>query len=195
MSTARIRPTRTLAKLAAVAALGVAPLLAVSPADAASDGAWDRLAECESSGDWGINTGNGYYGGLQFSQPTWEGFGGTQYASRADLASRAQQIATAERVLDVQGWGAWPACTAELGYGAAEAAGSPAPAGDGGTADASPDAAPSSGGAYTVQSGETLSSIATAQGVDGGWRAIFDANRGEISDPTLIYVDQSLQLP
>ncbi len=196
MSTARIRPARRLAKLAAVASLGLAPLLAASPADAASDSAWDRLAECESSGDWGINTGNGYYGGLQFSQPTWEGFGGTQYASRADLASRSQQIATAEQVLDVQGWGAWPACTAKLGYGAAEAAGSPAPGGDGGTSNAAPlDVAPSSGGAYTVQSGDTLSSSAVAQGVDGGWRAIHDANRGEVPDPTLIYVGQTLQLP
>jgi len=196
MSTARIRPARTLAKLAAVATLGLAPLLAVSPADAASDSSWDRLAACESGGDWGINTGNGYYGGLQFSQSTWEGFDGTQYASRADLASRSQQIATAEKVLDVQGWGAWPACTAELGYGAADAAGSPAPADDGGTADAAPSgSAPSDGGDYTVQSGDTLSSIAAAQGVDGGWRAIADANRGEIADPTLIYVGESLQLP
>lgn len=196
MSTARTRPARTVAKLAAVAALGAAPLLAVPPADAAGDSAWDRLAACESSGDWGINTGNGYYGGLQFSQATWEGFGGTQYASRADLASRSQQIATAEKVLDVQGWGAWPACTAELGYGAAEAAGSPAPAGDGSTADgAGSDGGGSTGGGYTVRSGDTLFSIADAQGVDGGWRAILDANRGAVSDPTLIYVGQTLQLP
>jgi hypothetical protein len=91
----RIRPARTVAKLAAVVALGAIPLFSASPAEAASGATWDRLAECESSGDWSINTGNGYYGGLQFSQPTWEGFGGTQYAPRADLATRSEQIATA----------------------------------------------------------------------------------------------------
>jgi hypothetical protein len=76
---------------------------------------WDELAQCESRGDWHINTGNGYYGGLQFWQPTWEGFGGTEFAPRADLASREHQIVVAERVLAVQGWNAWPACSRKLG--------------------------------------------------------------------------------
>jgi hypothetical protein len=69
---------------------------------------------CESGGNWSINTGNGYYGGLQFSAGTWAGFGGTEYAPRADLASKSQQIAIAERVLAVQGPGAWPTCGANL---------------------------------------------------------------------------------
>lgn len=87
-----------------------------APAPAAPSGSvWDRLAQCESGGNWAINTGNGYYGGVQFAQGTWEGHGGTQYAPRADLATREQQIATAERVLASQGWGAWPACSAKLG--------------------------------------------------------------------------------
>ncbi|NYS17607.1 transglycosylase family protein [Streptomyces sp. SJ1-7] len=76
---------------------------------------WEKVAACESSGDWAVNTGNGYYGGLQFSGPTWAAFGGTQYAPRADLATRDQQIAIAERVLDGQGPGAWPACSVKAG--------------------------------------------------------------------------------
>ncbi|HLR97437.1 MAG TPA: transglycosylase family protein, partial [Jiangellaceae bacterium] len=99
------------AGIAASAAIGIAlPLGMSGTASAASDSTWDSLAECESGGDWSINTGNGYYGGLQFSQQTWEAFGGTEYASSADQASRGEQIATAEKVLDGQGWGAWPAC-------------------------------------------------------------------------------------
>lgn len=76
---------------------------------------WDRLAQCESGGNWAINTGNGFFGGLQFTQQTWEGFGGAEYAPRADQATREQQIAVAEKVQASQGWGAWPACTASLG--------------------------------------------------------------------------------
>ncbi|TYP90428.1 transglycosylase family protein [Blastococcus xanthinilyticus] len=75
---------------------------------------WDAVARCESGGNWSINTGNGYYGGLQFSASTWTGFGGGEFAPRADLASREQQIAVAERVLDVQGRGAWPTCGRNL---------------------------------------------------------------------------------
>ncbi|WP_170977668.1 transglycosylase family protein, partial [Blastococcus sp. CCUG 61487] len=71
---------------------------------------WDAVARCESGGNWSINTGNGYYGGLQFSARTWTGFGGGEFAPRADLATREQQIAVAERVLAVQGRGAWPTC-------------------------------------------------------------------------------------
>ena len=78
-------------------------------------GVWDRLAQCESSGNWHINTGNGFFGGLQFLQATWEGLGGLAFAPRADLATREQQIIVAERVLAKQGWGAWPECSRKLG--------------------------------------------------------------------------------
>jgi resuscitation-promoting factor RpfA len=78
-------------------------------------GVWDRLAQCESSGNWAINSGNGFYGGLQFLPATWDGFGGGAFAPRADLASREQQIIVAERVLARQGWGAWPECSRKLG--------------------------------------------------------------------------------
>ena len=98
--------------LVALTAAGVA--LTAAPANAASTDTWDALAQCESSGNWSINTGNGYYGGLQFSASTWSGFGGGEYAPRADLATKEQQIAVAERVLAVQGRGAWPTCGRSL---------------------------------------------------------------------------------
>ena len=75
---------------------------------------WDKIAQCEAGGNWSINTGNGYYGGLQFSPSTWAAFGGLAYAPRADLATQAQQIAVAEKVLLVQGPRAWPTCGALL---------------------------------------------------------------------------------
>jgi hypothetical protein len=78
-------------------------------------GVWDRLAECESRGNWQINTGNGYFGGIQEDLAFWRRYGGLAYAPRPDLASRAAQIAVAERGLAVQGWGAWPACSRLLG--------------------------------------------------------------------------------
>jgi hypothetical protein len=76
---------------------------------------WDRLAQCESSGNWHINTGNGYYGGVQISAETWREAGGRSYARRPDLATRTQQIVVAERILRMQGWGAWPGCAKDLG--------------------------------------------------------------------------------
>jgi hypothetical protein len=84
------------------------------PPPAPSGHDWTAVARCESGGDWSINTGNGYYGGLQFSQTTWDAFGGDAYAPRADLATQGQQIAVAEKVLAVQGPGAWPVCGALL---------------------------------------------------------------------------------
>ncbi|MGK2880758.1 MAG: transglycosylase family protein [Mycobacterium sp.] len=77
--------------------------------------AWDSLAQCEAGGNWAINTGNGYYGGVQFDQNTWERNGGLRYAERADLATREEQIAIAEVTRSRQGWGAWPTCSARLG--------------------------------------------------------------------------------
>lgn len=120
--------------VASTAALGAgAALLAAPIASAAPDSDWDRLAQCESGGNWGINTGNGYQGGLQFSPSTWRAYGGGEFAPTANLASREQQIAVAERTLAGQGWGAWPACSASLGLNSAPtqrtaAAATPAPA-------------------------------------------------------------------
>lgn len=86
-----------------------------APVQAASYLQWDRMAKCESGGNWRANTGNGYYGGLQFSRRTWLAFGGRAYAATANKATRLQQITIAEKVLDTQGWKAWPACSRRIG--------------------------------------------------------------------------------
>lgn len=96
-------------------AFGAAAALMAPTAAAAPDSDWDRLAECESGGNWSINTGNGYHGGLQFSASTWQAHGGGEFAPTADQATREEQIVVAERTLASQGWGAWPACSAQLG--------------------------------------------------------------------------------
>ncbi|MFD7719975.1 transglycosylase family protein [Streptomyces sp. NPDC091387] len=104
------RPSRAvrIATLAGVTGAAIAvPLMGATGASAASVSTWDAVAQCESGGNWSINTGNGYYGGLQFSQSSWAAAGGTQYAARADLASKSQQIAVAEKLLAMQGPGAW----------------------------------------------------------------------------------------
>ncbi|SES30210.1 LysM domain-containing protein [Streptomyces sp. yr375] len=122
--------TRTSSRRAAVlaGAILLAPLgllSATGNAAAADGGVWDRIAQCESGGNWSINTGNGYYGGLQFSAGTWRAYGGTAYASTADKASKAQQISIAAKVQNAQGWGAWPTCSARAGaYGSAPTNGS-----------------------------------------------------------------------
>ncbi|MER7756050.1 transglycosylase family protein [Kitasatospora sp. NPDC097643] len=100
---------------AAVAALPVAGLVTATSASAATTSAWDAVAQCESGGNWSISTGNGFYGGLQFTPSTWAAYGGTAYASQANQASRAQQIAVAEKVLASQGPGAWPVCSGKAG--------------------------------------------------------------------------------
>ncbi|MEU6539900.1 transglycosylase family protein [Streptomyces sp. NPDC047000] len=113
-STARkARTTAVLTGAALLAPLGL--LAAGGDAAAADSGIWDRIAQCESGGNWHINTGNGYYGGLQFSASTWRAYGGTAYAPRADQATRQQQIAVATKVQGAQGWGAWPVCSARAG--------------------------------------------------------------------------------
>lgn len=118
------RHTKQTASFAAKALAGTAAAAALSglvapQASAAPDSDWDRLAQCESGGNWSINTGNGYHGGLQFSPSTWAAYGGTEFAPTANLATREQQIAVAERTLAGQGWGAWPACSAKLGLNSA----------------------------------------------------------------------------
>jgi LysM repeat protein len=128
----RVRPAVLRAALAAIpapapppavpAAPAAAPVSAAAPAPAAPAAApapassggvnWSAIAACESGGNWNANTGNGFYGGLQFTQSTWQAYGGGQYASSADQASASQQIAVAQRVLAGQGIGAWPVCGA-----------------------------------------------------------------------------------
>jgi LysM repeat protein len=191
------RTLRTGAVALGAAAVGIGALAA--PASAAEHD-WSGVAQCESGGNWSINTGNGYYGGLQFSSSTWSGHGGGEFAARADLATPAQQITVAERVLADQGIGAWPTCGRLLTGGTTQAAAAPAPAAKAApapAAKAAPAAAPaaaSSGGSYTVQRGDTLAKIAQAKGVHGGWRALWGANRDKVSNPNKIMVGQRLNL-
>jgi uncharacterized protein YabE (DUF348 family) len=93
--------------------IGTKPGTEVPPV--ANNGVWDALAQCEAGGNWAINTGNGFYGGVQFDQNTWERQGGLRYAPRADLATREEQIAIAEVTRARQGWGAWPTCSGRIG--------------------------------------------------------------------------------
>jgi nucleoid-associated protein YgaU len=191
------------AVLSGVVSAAVAiPMVTAPGAQAASVGTWDKVAECESSGDWQADTGNGYYGGLQFSESSWKAAGGTQYAPRADQATKEQQIATAEKLLDQQGPGAW-ACAGEAGL---SADGAPADVGasssgedDGApkheTHDAGKGETPGSGGGkgdYTVKSGDTLASIASSHGVD--WKQLYEDNKSAIEDADLIHPGQRLQV-
>ncbi|MCS4536434.1 resuscitation-promoting factor Rpf1 domain-containing protein [Corynebacterium sp. HS2168-gen11] len=110
------KSSTTFTKLAVTTlAVGTASAMVSPTAIAAPDSDWDRLAQCEAGGNWAINTGNGFHGGLQFSPSTWRGFGGGEFAPYAYQATREQQIVIAERVLAGQGWGAWPACSRKLG--------------------------------------------------------------------------------
>ncbi|MFE9675388.1 transglycosylase family protein [Streptomyces sp. NPDC006259] len=185
------------------------PLIGAGAAQAADVDTWDKVAACESTNDWHINTGNGYYGGLQFTQSTWEAYGGTRYAPRADLATRDQQIAVAEKVLDGQGPGAWPACSVRAGLTAGGDAPDIEPAGTAartaGTRpahtlkDVQPQATPQSRAGtaemYTVVRGDTLSGIAGERDVRGGWQRLYAANRTTIgTDPDLIVPGQRLNL-
>ncbi|OBH82626.1 resuscitation-promoting factor RpfA [Mycobacterium scrofulaceum] len=118
----------SVAKIAVTGAvLGGGSIALAGQAAAATDGEWDQVARCESGGNWAINTGNGYHGGVQFSSSTWASHGGGQYAPSAELATKEQQIAVAERVLATQGRGAWPVCGGPLSGPTPREA--PAPAG------------------------------------------------------------------
>ena len=249
----------TVGVVAGAAALGLA-----GSASAAPDSTWDSVAQCESSGNWAINTGNGYYGGLQFTESTWDAYGGQQYASRADLATREEQIAVAEQTLAGQGWGAWACAYAGGGEGStsrdvaadsssssstsesssSDSASTDSASSDSTSSDSSSDesswnssssddrrasrsrswddtdssstaddtsssdntdrsstdssstAAPASAadGAYTVVSGDTLSEIAAASNVTGGWEALYAANSDIITNADLIYPGQVIRL-
>jgi resuscitation-promoting factor RpfA len=104
-----------LATLVAAVVATLSPVLTAGPAQAASLRTWNRLAHCESSGRWHIDTGNGYYGGLQFSSSTWRAFGGRRFARQAHRARKREQIVVAERVRRRQGWRAWPHCSRKIG--------------------------------------------------------------------------------
>lgn len=202
--------SRTIARVA-VAGLAVgAPLsIAATPAQADSVN-WDAIAQCESSGNWAANTGNGYYGGLQFTDSTWQAYGGSGSAANA---SRSEQIAVAERVLDGQGIGAWPVCGAQSGSSASysgsntegsssyeesapveeetteapvqETAPAPEPAVTG-VAKSNPK------GDYKIKEGDTLTKIAKKEDVKGGFDKLMKLNDGFISNADYIVVGQKI---
>ncbi|MFJ9775108.1 transglycosylase family protein [Kitasatospora sp. NPDC101157] len=218
---------------AAVAALPVAGLVTATSASAAPSSTWDAVAQCESGGNWSISTGNGFHGGLQFTPSTWAAYGGTAYASQASQATRAQQIAVAEKVLASQGPGAWPVCSKKAGLSKGGAPAAVDTSSDQGSAatqpaakraakaapkapqQAAPKAKPqapkaaqgrpsakpvqsapaaaknTSGGSYTVRSGDTLSGIAAKFGVDTD--SLYGKNVRTIgADPNLIFPGQTL---
>ncbi|MFJ8314212.1 MULTISPECIES: transglycosylase family protein [unclassified Streptomyces] len=135
------------------------PVWSAADAQAAPVSVWDAIAACESSGDWAINTGNGFYGGLQFTPSTWQEFGGTQYAPSAEQATKEQQITIAEKVLNVQGPGAWPVCSGQAGL----TRGGTAPdLGGTGTAASGQPAAPAEGHSASVPAAEQASGLGSA---------------------------------
>ena len=112
----RRRPLRRAAVgTALLATTAAAAVLGLATGAGAAETVWDRVAQCESGGNWAIDTGNGYYGGLQFSASTWTAFGGQRYGRTANLAPKAQQIEIAQKVLKAQGPGAWPTCSKRAG--------------------------------------------------------------------------------
>ncbi|CAM5530662.1 transglycosylase family protein [Streptomyces atroolivaceus] len=219
------RPSKAvrIATLAGVTGAAVAvPLMGATGASAASVDTWDAVAQCESGGNWSINTGNGYYGGLQFSQSSWAAAGGTQYAARADLATKGQQIAAAEKLLDLQGPGAW-ACAGAGGL-TNDGVDPGVDTGSEKNGDTAPQAAPErkaeqpttrsekrtapeetvttptgekvekGDGEYKVKAGDTLSKIADAKKVKGGWEKLFDLNDDIVDEADLIFPGQQLHL-
>ncbi|WP_374984722.1 peptidoglycan DD-metalloendopeptidase family protein [Streptomyces fradiae] len=178
------------------------PLIGAGTAHAASVDVWEKVAACESTSRWHTNTGNGHYGGLQFTQSTWEAYGGTRHAPRADLATKDQQIAVAEKVLEGQGPRAWPTCSERAGL----ARGGEAPAVRAATTrsdraerdqrPATPTTIPNQRReSYTVARGDTLTGIAADEGVPGGWQRLYAQNRSVIGeDPDLIFPGQRLTL-
>ena len=185
--------------------LGIA-LAGAAPASAATT-VWDRVAKCESGNRWHIATGNGYYGGLQFSSSTWKAFGGRKYGSQAHRASKAEQIAIARRVLAGQGPGAWPTCSRRAGLTKAngKADKKAVPSTNPGVSKAKstkpvvkkkPAVKAKSTAIKRVKviRGDTLVKIANRYNVKGGWRGLWNLNKKTLKNPNRIYVGQVLRV-
>jgi len=229
----------TMRVLGAGAAVALSAGIGLATAAPAHADVWDQVAQCESSGNWGISTGNGFYGGLQFTQSTWNAYGGSGNPANA---SESEQKAVAQRVLAGQGPGAWPVCGPRAGLSSSNGGASSysssndsssnfssshstrsyrthsyhsysTPSYDsdsssnytprhssGYTADPAPTyqlprhAYKGNGKHVTVQSGDTLSKLAKANNVKGGWLALWSINHGNISNPDLIEVGQTIEL-
>jgi len=205
--------------LTAAGVAGTAALLGpASPAQASSVN-WDAIAQCESGGNWSINTGNGFYGGLQFTKGTWRAYGGAKYASTANKASRSEQISIAEKVLRGQGIGAWPVCGKKGGsskhYKATNTSGSKSHKSSSHKSSTHKSksvthrstkksttthkvtrasAVKAIGKTYVVRSGDTLSAIASTNHISGGWHTLYQLNSKTISNPNLIFPGQRITL-
>jgi nucleoid-associated protein YgaU len=171
---------------------------------------WDKVAQCESGGNWKINTGNGFYGGVQFAAGTWKAYGGKTYASQAHLATKAEQIAIARRVLAGQGAGAWPTCSRRAGLtkanGKASANATPATNPGASAIQKSSDSKvkiakkstekkySATGKTVHVKRGDTLRKIAKRYDVEGGWKGLWKLNKKTIKDPNLIYIGQIIKI-
>jgi len=215
--TGHSRRLRAAVLAGAVAAVPAVGLATATSASAASASTWDAVAQCESGGNWSINTGNGFYGGLQFTRSTWAAFGGAQYATTADRAARGQQIAVAERVLASQGPGAWPICGARAGLSRSGVTAAHADTSTGSTrrtpkaphassaANRAANRGPvsstghtstghtSTGHTYTVRSGDTLGAIAARHATS--WQRLYQANKHIIGgNPDLILPGQKLHV-
>jgi LysM repeat protein len=182
--------------LAVAGAAGTLALLAPgTAAQARSSVNWDAVAQCESGGNWKINTGNGYYGGLQFSRSTWKAYGGGKFASTANKASRGEQIQIAEKVLKGQGIGAWPTCGKKAGSAKAYKVKSRSATHKKAAKVTKSTSVKATGRHYTVKPGDTLAKIAAAKHVKGGWRALFQLNSAKLDgNPNLIRPGQRLSL-
>ena len=263
-TTSATRSRRATASIVAGMTLAGAAAVGFSaPAQAATVDTWDRLAECESNGTWDINTGNGFYGGVQFTLSSWQAVGGEGYPHQA---SKAEQIKRAEILQDLQGWGAWPLCSQKLGLtqadadagdvdaapvavertatvqrqsaadeAAAEQAAAEQAAADQAAAErwaakqaaaeqaaadkaaaqraaaaekaaaqkaaaaeraaAAEQAVVAEAETIVVKSGDSLWKLANEYEVEGGWTALYEANKGAVSDAAVIYVGQELVLP
>ncbi|MBV9058081.1 MAG: LysM peptidoglycan-binding domain-containing protein [Pseudonocardiales bacterium] len=174
---------------AAVAGAAAVSATALLAGTAHADVNWDAVAACESGGNWAINTGNGFYGGLQFTLSTWHANGGV---GMPQSASREQQIAVANNVLRTQGIGAWPVCGKRAGKPVTIAA-APAPAAPAPAAPAHAFTGPTID--YTIVPGDTLSTIAAAHNVTGGWVQLYTMNHALISNPDMIYPGQIIKVP
>lgn len=207
-----------------LATSGIGLMAVLGTAGAAQADQWDNVAQCESSGDWSINTGNGYYGGLQFSQSTWEAYGGTQYAPRADLATPSQQKAVAEKTLAGQGWGAW-GCAHARGTQAADTTSEYSGSSDSKsneTTKSAPQESRSSSNNGSSNSNSRSTSGSSSQSTQSqasptdtgrtytikpgdtlgaiasahgtSWEALYSANTDVLNSPTMIYPDTTIKI-
>ena len=227
--------TRRAVATAAIAGAAIAVPVMMAGSASADSVNWTAIANCESSGNWADNTGNGFYGGLQFTESTWLAYGGGSYAQYPYDASESDQIAVAENVLAGQGIGAWPVCGAYAdsgtSYSGSNTDGSSSSSSDSSTTSSSSNDSSSSSssssddssdnssdtsstpattssddsssasstsssasGSYTVQSGDTLSTIAAKEGISS-WQTLYTDNESTVgSNPNLIYPGQVLNL-